>query len=67
MLDATMIGNPGMENPQDAIPRINWGGYVERDGRWLLNISVTVNHCFLDGYHVGLFFQRLQERINNLQ
>ena len=66
MLDATMIGNPGMENPQDAIPRINWGGYVERDGRWLLNISVTVNHCFLDGYHVGLFFQRLQERINNL-
>ena len=66
MLDATMIGNPGMENPKDAIPRINWGGYVERDGRWLLNISVTVNHCFLDGYHVGLFFQRLQERINNL-
>lgn len=65
-LDATSILNPGMENPDDAIPRVNWGKYVERDGRWLTNITFTVNHRFIDGYHLGLFFERLQSAINQL-
>ncbi|MBO4820914.1 MAG: hypothetical protein J5548_05560 [Prevotella sp.] len=65
-LDATAMSNPGMENPEDAIPRINWGKYVERDGRWMLNVTLTPNHRFIDGYHVGLFFQILQEEINRL-
>ncbi|MBO4826352.1 MAG: hypothetical protein J5506_03815 [Prevotella sp.] len=65
-LDATSILNPGMENPDDAIPRINWGKYVLRDGRWMINVTLTVNHRFIDGYHVGLFFERLQEAINAL-
>ena len=65
-LDATCLTNPGLENPDDAIPRINWGKYVEHDGRWSLNITFTSNHRFIDGYHVGLFFERLQEAINSL-
>lgn len=65
-LDTTCISNPGMEDPDDAIPRINWGKYVRRDGRWILNITVTVNHRFIDGYHIGQFFQFLQEEINQL-
>lgn len=65
-LDATAMSNPGMENPEDAIPRINWGKYVERNGQWMLNITLTPNHRFIDGYHVGLFFQILQEEINQL-
>ncbi len=65
-LDATAMSNPGMENPEDAIPRINWGKYVERNGRWMLNITLTPNHRFIDGYHVGHFFQILQEEINQL-
>lgn len=63
-LDATAITNPGMENPDDAIPRVNWGRYVECDGHWKLNISFTANHRFIDGYHIGLFFQRLQQLID---
>ena len=55
-----------MENPDDAIPRINWGKYVECDGRWKLNISFTANHRFIDGYHIGLFFKRLQLLIDDL-
>ena len=65
-LDVTAISNPGMENPEDAIPRANWGKYVEHDGRWMLNITLTVNHRFIDGYHIGLFFKILQEEINRL-
>jgi len=66
-METTLISNPGMERTEDAIPRINWGKYVLRDGRWQLNLSVTVNHRFIDGYHIGLFFQRLQELIDALE
>ena len=66
-LDATVITNPGLDNPDDAIPRINWGSYVERDGRWLLNITVTANHRFIDGHHIERFFHLLQEYINALE
>ena len=65
-LDATCLTNPGMENPDDAIPRINWGGYQQRGDRWILNVTVTANHRFIDGYHIGLFFERLQQAINGL-
>ena len=65
-LDATALINPGMENPDDAIPRVNWGKYVEHDGRWKINVTFTANHRFVDGYHIGLFFERLQATINKL-
>ena len=62
-LDATAITNPGMEDPDDAIPRINWGKYVEHGGRWMMNVTFTANHRFIDGYHISLFFERLQAAI----
>ncbi len=65
-LDCTCITNPGMSDPDDAIPRINWGRYVEREGRMILNVSVTVNHRFVDGYHVGRFLNRVQQLIDSL-
>lgn len=63
-VDATAITNPGLDDPEDAAPRVNWGKYVNRDGRWIVNITITPNHRFIDGYHVGLFFNRLQQRID---
>lgn len=51
----------------DAIPRVAWGKYVERDGRLQLNISVEVNHMFIDGFHIGLFHQRLAELMEELK
>lgn len=65
-LAATAISNPTIEDAQDAIPRINWGKYVERDGRWTLNVTLTANHRFIDGPHIGLFFNKLQEEIDRL-
>ena len=65
-VDATNITNPGIDNPDDAIPRINWCKYVLHDGRWILNVTLTANHRFIDGYHIGLFFQHLQEAIDQL-
>lgn len=65
-LDTTCITNPGLDNADDAIPRINWGKYIERDGRLILNITFTANHRFIDGYHIGLFFETLQKEIDSL-
>lgn len=65
-IECTCITNPGMSDPDDAIPRINWGRYTEREGRMLLNVSITVNHRFVDGFHVGRFVNRVQELIDEL-
>ena len=47
-------------------PRICWGKYVPADGRETLGMSVEVNHRFIDGYHLGQFYQKLQRAINTL-
>ena len=65
-LEATALTNAGLENPEDAIPRVNWSKYVERDGRWMINLTFNANHRLIDGYHVGLFFEKLQRAINQL-
>ncbi len=66
-LETTAIVNHVVDNPDDAIPRINWGKYALHDGRWILNMTLCVNHRFIDGSHIERFFQRLQEKINQLE
>ena len=65
-LDLTALTNERIFDPDDSVPRLAWGKYVERDGRLTLGYSVEVNHRFIDGLHLGRFGQRLQERIDTL-
>lgn len=54
-------------NLDDAIPRIAWGKYTEgADGRLTLGMSVDANHKVVDGYHIGKFYERLQQMIYEL-
>lgn len=54
-------------NPDDAIPRITWGKYVEdSEGRLTLGMSVDVNHKVVDGIHIGKFYETLQKMIDRL-
>lgn len=39
----------------DSIPRVAWGKYFERGGGIYVNISIEVNHRFIDGVHIGRF------------
>ena len=64
--ETTAITNPGMENADDAIPRVNWGKYGLHEGRQLINVNVTANHRFIDGYHIGQFLLKLQQLIDTL-
>ena len=51
----------------DAIPRITWGKYVRQDDRETLGLSIEVNHRFVDGVHLGRFYEALQQKINDLE
>ncbi len=65
-LDLTALTNERDFDPDDAIPRLAWGKYAERDGRRELGYSVEVNRRFIDGLHIGRFAGRLQALIDGL-
>ena len=46
------------------LPIFTMGKYFDRDGKRFLPLAIQVHHAVCDGYHVGLFVERLQENIN---
>ena len=54
-------------NEKNSKPKICWGRYYLEGDRYLIDISLLVNHAFQDGYHMGLFFNNLQQNIYNLK
>ena len=66
--DLTALTNERDFDRNDNIPRIAWGKYVPNGaGRETLGMSVEVNHRFLDGIHLGRFYQTLQASIDALE
>ena len=59
------IMHPRNYGTNDSIPKIVFGKYESRAGRMLMPISVDVHHALLDGFHVGLYFEGFQKRIND--
>lgn len=49
----------------DSCPKISVGKMTEAGGRLLMPVSVHVHHALMDGYHVGLFFDALQNEMGN--
>lgn len=46
------------------LPIFTMGRYFERDGKRFLPLAIQVHHAVCDGYHVGMFVQALQEKID---
>ena len=66
--DLTGLTNERDFDRDDNIPRIAWGKYTaDASGRETLGMSVEVNHRFIDGYHLGQFYQKLQQSIDALE
>ena len=65
-MDVTGLTNERNLDPDDAIPRIAWGKYIDIDGRKHLHISLEVNHRFIDGVHIGKFNEALCRLIEAL-
>jgi len=45
------------------MPIINWGRYREENGRFMMPVSVRLNHAVADGYLVANVFRRLEKEI----
>lgn len=51
----------------DAIPRFGWGKLFEQDGADMIDLTIQAHHGFVDGYHIHLFLQALQEIIEDIK
>lgn len=66
--DLTSLTNERDFDPDDNTPRIAWGRYApDGTGRETLGMSLEVNHRFMDGIHLGKFYQILQASIDALE
>ena len=48
----------------DSFPKISFGKLMDNKGTQSMPISVHVHHGLVDGYHVGLFIELLQQLMN---
>ena len=49
-----------------SVPRICWDRFREENGKIVMLLNITVNHCFVDGYPLTQAFKRIQEYFDNL-
>ncbi|WP_253198227.1 MULTISPECIES: CatA-like O-acetyltransferase [unclassified Clostridium] len=61
----TSITHPIQMNPVASVPIIAWGKYFEENGKIKLPLSVQVHHSLVDGAHVGHYFNKIQEILDN--
>ena len=52
---------------EDAIPRVSWGKVYMSGENALLPYNVQVNHVFVDGIHVGRFFEALKDELSDIR
>ncbi len=54
-------------NKDDSVPRLAWGKYFEENGKILMPFSVQAHHSFVDGIHMGKYYDCLQEYLNGME
>jgi chloramphenicol O-acetyltransferase type A len=65
-LDYTSINN-ALPGPDDCIPRVSWGKFVEDgNGRHSMAMTIEVHHALVDGRQVGEYFQAVQTALEGL-
>lgn len=62
----TAIKHPRKKGGMDSIPKIVIGRRFKQGTKAFLPISVEVHHGLLDGYHLGLYFNRFEEECKHL-
>jgi chloramphenicol O-acetyltransferase type A len=46
----------------DSVPRLAFGKFEQREGRWWMPVSIEAHHALADGLHAGRFFEGLTAR-----
>lgn len=67
-VDFTEFNHPIPDDiASQCIPRICWGKYVEKDGKYELTLNITVSHIFVDGFPLATVFNKIQEYLNKAE
>lgn len=53
-------------NKDDSVPRLSWGKYFRDGAKTLMPFSVQANHSFVDGLHMGRYYDQLQQYLNEI-
>lgn len=48
----------------ESVPKLGFAKAEQVGNELIMNVSVSVNHALVDGYHVGLFAQAFQNNLN---
>jgi chloramphenicol O-acetyltransferase type A len=61
----TSFKHAGRFDNRQTVPRMVFGKVFEENRRRKMPHSVEVHHALIDGFHVGKYFNRLQEKFEN--
>ncbi len=64
-LDYTSLNN-AMPGPDDCIPRVSWGKFCDRAGRWDMAMTIEVHHALVDGEQVAAYFKGVQSALDGV-
>jgi chloramphenicol O-acetyltransferase type A len=56
----TSLRHPVGQSAGSGIPLIAFGKFYEQAARKFMPVSLDVNHALMDGYHAGMFFEKLE-------
>ncbi len=62
-LEFTSVNLNVFDDGKFLLPIFTLGKYFDREGKRLLPLAIQVHHAVCDGYHVGLFVEKLQRSI----
>lgn len=60
----TSFSHPLHLHPIDSIPRYAWGRFFEEGDIVKMPLNVQAHHALMDGLHMGKFYTKLQEYLN---
>jgi len=60
----TSISEASNQNSGDSCPKISVGKLTDVDSRKMMPFAIQVHHALVDGYHLGLFLDKLQALLN---
>jgi len=58
--------HPTNFNNKDTVPKITFGKFSIKDGRKMLPVSIEAHHGLADGYHLGIYLNEFQNRLNEI-
>lgn len=53
-------------NKTTTIPQFIWDKFNFENNKCYINLTIMVHHGFIDGYHIGLFLEKLNNIIENI-